>query len=451
MSRLSALLGTALQRGGLRRTAIAFVVIYGLARFLAFARESTVAYLFGATRDTDAYVAATTLPELAGGVLLSGVIGYTIIPDYVRRRQTGDEASAERFLQAAIWHVLVATGGLTLIAIVLAGPLTTLLAPGLEGDARADAILLLRVTSPAMVLYGVAGFAGAVLNSRHSFLAVPLSFLIGNAIGIAVLIAASPAGIIAAGLAYVGSAAVFAAAQWWPAHRVTKLALVRPVWRGAEVAAVLRAGLAAIGIVSALYLRGFVERVLASTADAGGLAALGFATRLLLVVGALLAISVGTVAFPTMAEQAVAVDRSQLVSTIRRAAAVVVGLSLPFAALFLAAPSLVVSLLFEHGEFNAGDTRVTASILQAYALGLVAICLSEILVRGLFAVGAHRRAVAAVGASLALNVGLDIWLLGTMGIAGLGVGASIALWVNAALLALVLIRAIRRPPAAAVD
>jgi putative peptidoglycan lipid II flippase len=128
---------------------------------------------------------------------------------------------------------------------------------------------------------------------------------------------------------------------------------------------------------------------------------------------------------------------------VRRAAGLVAALSLPFAVLFVAAPRLVVELLFQHGEFTAANTQVTASIVQAYGPGLVAICLTEILVRGLFAVGAQRRALAAVAISLAVNVGLDVWLVHTSGVQGLAIGASIAIWLNAALLWLILRRAIR--------
>jgi putative peptidoglycan lipid II flippase len=343
-----------------------------------------------------------------------------------------------------MWHVLVITGALTVAVVALAGPLTSVVSPGLEGHAHADAVLLLRLTSPAMALFGLSGFAAAVLNARQSFLAVPISFLVGNAVGIVVLVALTPAGIVAAALGYLVSALVYAGVQWWAAQRSTSLPLLRPVWGGAEVAVLVRAGLPAIVIASALYLRGFVERLLASTASAGDLAALGFATRLLLVVGALLAISVGTVSFPTMTEHAIAEKREQLAATVRRALGLVVVLSVPFALAFMLAPSLIVSLLFEHGEFTTAGTHVTASILQTYSVGLVAICVNEILVRALFAVRAQRGALVAVLVSLGLNVGLDVWLLDATGIEGVGTGASISLWVNAGLLALVLRRAMAR-------
>jgi putative peptidoglycan lipid II flippase len=432
----------------LRWTAGAVLAVYAVARLVAFGRETTIAYLFGATRDTDAYVAATALPELVAGVLLSGVLGYSIIPELLRREAGDDKEAAARLLHAALWQVLLVTGSLALLAIALAGPVTSIVAPGLDSHEHDRAVLMLRIASPAMVLYGLTGLAGAVLNTRKRFVPVPLSLAIGNTIGIGVLVAFSSVGIVAAALGYVAAAAAFAILQGALVLRDGGAPIGRPAWRGPEVATLVRAGLVAIVITSAPFIRNFFERVLASTAGAGDLAALGFATRLILVVGSVVAVSVGTVVFPTMAEQAIADRRAALASTLWRALALVVAVSLPLSVAMVAAPSPIVRLLFEHGEFSAADTAVTSTILRAFGFGVVALCINEILLRALFALRAHRPALTATLASLALNLALDVWLLGTVGVEGLGIGASVALWVNAAILAAVLARAWRLPAAA---
>jgi putative peptidoglycan lipid II flippase len=428
---------------GLGRTAGVVLIVYALARLVAFGRETTIAYLFGATPDTDAYVAATALPELVAGVLLSGVVGYAIIPELLRRHAASDEQAAERLVQAALWQVLLITGGLALLAIVLAGPLTSLVAPGLGRHEHDEAALMLRVASPAMVLYGLTGLAGAVLNTRSSFVPVPLSLALGNAIGIVVLVACSSLGVVAAALGYVAAAAAFAVFQWALVLRDDRLRIGRPSWRGPEVATLVRAGAVAIVITSAPFVRNFFERVLASTADAGDLAALGFATRLILVIGSVVAVSVGTVVFPTMAEQAIAERSAALAVTLRRTVALVVAISLPLSVVLVVAPSPIARVLFEHGEFSAADTAVTSAILQAFGFGVVALCVSEILLRALFALRAHRLALIAIVANLALNLALDVWLLDAVGVKGLGIGASIALWINVAILGAVVVRATR--------
>jgi putative peptidoglycan lipid II flippase len=381
--------------------------------------------------------------------VLSGVLGYIVIPEYFRRRAADDERAAELLLRAAIWQVLLYTTGLALLTIALAGPLTSLIAPGLDSGQHDSAVEMLRIASPAMVFYGLTGLAGAVLNTRDRFLPIPVSFVLGNAAGILVLIALSSHGIIAAALGYVAAAAASAVYQWAVVHRQEPLVAGRPVWRGPEVSTLVKGGVVAILVISAPFTRVFFERILASTASTGDLAALGFATRLILTIAGVVAVSVGTVIFPRMTEQELSGDRVGFVRTVRRALVLVIAISLPISIVMIAAPSAVVSALFEHGKFSSSDTEVTSAIVQAFAVGVVAICVTEILLRALFAIGAERRAFVAIYANLALNLALDIWLIDAVGVEGLGIGLSIALWINVAVLAAVTARALRSPPSQA--
>jgi putative peptidoglycan lipid II flippase len=231
---------------------------------------------------------------------------------------------------------------------------------------------------------------------------------------------------------------VFAGFQWISLLRSGAIEIGAPTWGGPDVGTFLKGGLIAILVISAPFVRGFLERVLASTADPGDLASLGFATRLILALGAVVAVSVGTVAFPTLAGHELAGERARFSRTLRRSLILVTAISLPASVLVIAAPSAIVGGLFEYGQFSSDDTAVTAVIVRAFAPALVAICLIEILLRALFAIGAQQRALIAVYATLALNLALDLWLLHAVGVEGLGIGASIALWLNVGILALIL-------------
>ena len=433
------------RKAALRRTAIAFLLLSAFARLVAFGRETSIAYLFGVASDTDAYVAATALPELVAGVLLSGVLGYVVIPEFYRRK-ADDPEDAAGLLQAATWQVLLYSGALTLLAIVAAGPLVTVFAPGLDASQYDNAVSMLRVASPAIIFYGLAGVFSAVLNTDERFLPIPLSLIAGNAIGIGVLIACSTFGIVAAAMGYVISAIGLAVYQGAALHRRGGLKLGRPVWRGPLVSGLVKGAAIAILVISAPFVRNFFERVLASTASTGDLAALGFATRLILTVGTIVAVSVGTVVFPNIARHAAAGEHDRFLETIRRAMTLVIALSIPVSVVFALAPEVVVGILFEHGEFTESDTATTGAIVRAFSLGIVAICVSEILLRALFALGAQRRAFVAVYITLALNLALDVWLLEVLGVEGLGIGASIALWANAVLLGVILAKALREGP-----
>jgi putative peptidoglycan lipid II flippase len=416
----------------------------GLARLLGFGRETAIAYLFGASRGTDAYVAAIAVPELIAGALLSGLLAYAVIPAYLRLTGAGRPGEAQELIGAGLTQVLIWCGGLSVLSAVFADPVIRAVGPGLDGSAHADAVLMLRIASPAILFYGLGSLGAALLNARQRFLPLPVSIIAGNAVGIAVLVGLSSIGIAAAAAGYAVSGAIIALVQWGiflhePDHRLPRLVLRSP-----HAATILRAGTVATVITSVPFFRSFIERVIASTLESGDLASLNFATKLVFVPATLIAVSVGTVSFPRMAEQARDDDLAPLRETVVRSAAQAAALTLPFAVLFVFGASPVVRLIFNHGEFDEHNVHVTASILRLYGIGLIAMSVTEIMLRALFALKRFRLVLLCVTGTLGLNIVANIWLVEWLGVSGLGVGASVAVTLNAILLAAALRSAFRR-------
>jgi putative peptidoglycan lipid II flippase len=417
---------------------------FGLARLTGFARETVIAYLFGTSHATDGYVAAIALPEVVAGMFVGGLIGYTVIPRYVELRRSNDLTGAGELIGAAFNQVLLWCGSAAVAGIVCAPWLISLAAPGLDGSARDHAIVILRITSVSMLLYGLTGLASAILNARGKFLPVPLSIVIGNLAGLAMLAAAqSSIGITAAGLAYVLAALVTTLVQWFLVLRDGALSLLVLSFRNPRLGFVLRTGGIAMVVIGVPYLRYVVERAMASTQSTGDVAALGFATRTLFVAAAVIAIPVGSVVFPRMASEVAASDARALKHTIRRSLLLILGVSFPVTALLVVFSRQVVASLFEHGAFGSEATATTASILQLYAIALVGICVAELLVRLAFALHAERTALICTVATFLLNVAVNFWLIGRLGVEAVAVGASVGIWLNVVLLGGLLLKALR--------
>jgi putative peptidoglycan lipid II flippase len=433
----------------LRTTPFRFLVLlnlfaFGLARLTGFARESVIADLFGTSHATDAYVAAVALPEVIAGIFVGGLIGYTVIPRYVELGRSGDRLGASELIGAAFTQVLLWCGGGALIGIVFAPWLISLAAPGLHGSAHDHAVTILRITSISVVLYGLAGLASAILNARGRFLPVPLSIVAGNLVALALLAAtAHSIGINAAGFAYVAAALVTTLVAWVLVLRSGGLDPLVLSFRNPRIGFVLRTGGIAMVVIGVPYLRYVVERAMASTQSVGDVAALGFATRTLFVAAAVIAIPVGSVVFPRMALEAAASDARALRHTVGRSLLVILGVSIPVTALLIGLNRQVVALLFEHGEFGAKATATTASILRLYAIALIGICVAELLVRLAFALHAEKTALICTVATFLLNVAVNFWLIGRLGVEAVAVGASVGIWLNVVLLGGLLLKALR--------
>jgi putative peptidoglycan lipid II flippase len=414
---------------------LVYIALLAAGRLTGFVRESLIAYLFGATGTTDAYVAATTLPELAAGVLLAGVVGYAIIPALAESERRGDRESVAEILRAALTYALLACGALSLIGVLLATPIMSVVAPGLHDHGAEQAATLFRISSMSVLFFGLAGVAAALLNARHIFLPVPISLLAGNIVAVAILLALErPLGIDAAGWAYVGAAAGAAVVQWVLLMRIQRPPL-RPLLRSQAAARIVRTGGVAALAISVPFLRFVIERILGSTLPSGDLASLGFATRIVLLAAAVIAVPVGTVAFPRMAHHAAAADREALRCAFQDAVRTVLVISVPVCFLLVVFGRTVVAVAFEHGRFGSAASALTASILRIYAVGLVGMCVTEILLRMLFVLREERFALVSFASTVALGASVNLALIGPLGARGLAAGSAIAIWANVALMA----------------
>ncbi|MDP1907121.1 MAG: lipid II flippase MurJ, partial [Hyphomicrobium sp.] len=102
----------------------------------------------------------------------------------------------------------------------------------------------------------------------------------------------------------------------------------------------------------------------------------------------------------------------------------------------------IIRILFVHGRFTADDTVRTSTALAAFAVGLPAFVVVKALTPGFFAREDTRTplniAIAAITANIAMNI---VFLYGTnLAQVGIALASSISGWLNAALLAVVLLR-----------
>jgi putative peptidoglycan lipid II flippase len=108
---------------------------------------------------------------------------------------------------------------------------------------------------------------------------------------------------------------------------------------------------------------------------------------------------------------------------------------LPAAFAFLVIAHPIIAVLFERGSFTAADTEAVVPALMAFALGLPAYVLVKVLTPGFFARQDTKTPVKIALASLLVNVGLNLALMGPLAHVGMALSTALAAWLNVALLA----------------
>lgn len=258
---------------------------------VAFITQSYVLLVVGPGGATDAFFAASAVPQLML-TIATGSLGFVLIPLLVAERQ----AEADQDL----WTFLVVIGGAFTVVAFGLGALAPywfpLAAPGLTSADKNLGIELLRIQLPAVVLTTVYIVLAAALHARQRFVWAELSPLIATSGGLLVALWAVPRfGIEGAAWVLV----VRAAAQ---------AALVVPVLGGfhrpnvrsssiREAARRLRPLL--LGVV---YTRTdpLVDRFFASMAPAGGLTLLSLGQQTVVSGAVILGTAVGAPALPKL-------------------------------------------------------------------------------------------------------------------------------------------------------
>ena len=97
-------------------------------------------------------------------------------------------------------------------------------------------------------------------------------------------------------------------------------------------------------------------------------------------------------------------------------------------------------MLFERRSFDAGDTVATANALVAFAFGLPAFILIKVFSPGFFAREDTRTPMWFAGVALVVNVVFSLALFPFLAHVGIAIATSLAGWVNALLLGVMLKR-----------
>jgi len=409
----------------LRGAATAVVALSLLSSGLGLLRDLSLAGLFGASSDTDAFLVAWTIPETATPLLMEGAMTYLLVPVLVA--ELSRAGSVARVVRLTLLPYLIVMALFAAGAAVAAPFLVDILAPGV-GD-RSLAIRCFRVACLTLFFMGFAGYLMATLRAHERFIRPASAFAAFN-IGILATMYAlhSRLGVFSAAIGLAVGGALMAGTQLRQFARLTSLRDLRVLPnRRLMIAATSFVPIAAYTIGRQAQV--FVERVVGSLISPGAISYMNYASKVAQV-PMLLATTAAAVAFPSLARAAGApkVLGARMEHELRRA----ILLILPAVAFLVLFSESTVQLLFERGAFQSADTEATAGVLRLYSLGLLGQVLTGVGALVHFSRPGRSWVPAwAAAASLAVTIILDIALMQVLGVAALAVGNAAGITVAA--------------------
>ncbi|HEY6277683.1 MAG TPA: lipid II flippase MurJ [Streptosporangiaceae bacterium] len=431
---------------GIGRAAVLIGAITVLARVVGFGRQLVFAHTVGNHCLGTAYATANQVPNIVYDVVLGGALTSVVVPvlaGAAARRSAGTEAGPEAGAEAApvagqvaapaagpdqqasqiasallTWTVILLVP-VSLLLVVLARPLTSLLLAGVPGCdvARTETVSsqMLAVFAPQILLYGLAVVLYGILQAHRRFTAPALAPVVSSLVVIAAYIAFLPLGAgsqnhlasltgTAELVLSVGTTAGVVALVLTAIGPALRLRLrLRPALRFPGGVARRVRGLALVGVavLVAQDTSLVAVMVLANGHEGhGALVLYNYGWQMFFVPYAVLAVPIATSAFPVLS----AGDGAGFDSTAAAATRAVTLVSCLGAAL-LAGAAVPAAHLFATGP---GQARQLAFAFAAFAPGLVGYGLAAHLSRVLFACQRSRVAAIALVAGWLLVIATDV-------------------------------------------
>jgi len=393
--------------------------IVGLAvmcsRVLGLVREQVCAALFGGGGAMDAFTAAFRIPNLLRDLFAEGALSTAFVTTFSKTIARSGDAAAWRLANKVATLTLIVLGSICVVGMVFSSQLVGALAPGFDPQKAALTAQLTRIMFPFIVLVSMAALVMGMLNAKGVFgmPAMASSFFnIGSIVGGVTLGAwidpdFGPRALIGLAIGTLFGGALQFAVQLPALFRLGLRFRPDFRWRDQGVNAILSLMGPSVIAASTTQFNVLVNSMFASTLGDGAIFWLAIAFRLMQLPLGLFGVALGTVTLPLLSRLVVAGHMIGFRAELARAMRLMFLLTVPstIGLMMLAEP--IISVLYQHGKFDAHAAAQAGGALRFYAIGLAGYAALKVLVNAFYALDRRKTPMfvsfLAVGLNLLFN------------------------------------------------
>jgi putative peptidoglycan lipid II flippase len=402
-----------------------------LSRVIGYVREAYIAYAFGAGPQTDAYVAAFTLPDWLNYIVAGGAASITFISIYTRflAEKRDDDAKKTFSVVITVMTAVMIVG--TIFTEIFTPQFVRWMFRGFSPEQVDLCVHLTRILLPAQIFFYVGGVVSAVLLSHRLFLFPAFGPLLYNVLIIlGGVVGGHRLGI--ASLAYgalVGSfvgpflASVIGAARIGTGYRPS-FDITNPAFREwVRLSVPLMLG------VSLVTADDWILRHYASS-GIGDIARLNYAKRLFAVPIAVLGQATGQASLPFFARLFNEKRLKEFATTVNDSVYRVSAASFLATGWMMAAALPLIDLVYRRGRFLFSDTQTTAIYFFWFSLSLALWSAQGLYARAFYAAGDTLTPMVAVTVITSASLPIYSILFHRFGVVGLAFASDIGIGAN---------------------
>jgi putative peptidoglycan lipid II flippase len=372
----------------MRAAALIMGVSVLLSRVIGLLREQFVAWRFGATSDTDVYLAAFTLPDFLNYLLAGGALSITFVPIYAKHLANKQDDEGQRVFSIIITFLALVLSVGVIAGMLFAEPILSWYFSAMPKEKLPQLIRLTRIVFPAQLFHVLGAIITATLFARGTFTAAALAPVLYN---LAIIVGGALFGGVV-GIEGMAWGVLFGALLGpflipsWSAWRLGLRFSFQFDFSHPGFRTFIKTALPLMIGVSLVTVDEWIARYLA-VGDEGAITQLNYARKILLVPVGFLAQAGGVASYPFFAKLFAENKREELAQTVIKATRTAVVLSIIVTALVLPLTQPIIALLFAHGRFTIQDAAETAPLLFWYMLGLFAWSIQALWGRACYATG----------------------------------------------------------------
>jgi putative peptidoglycan lipid II flippase len=413
-----------------------------ISRVLGLLRELLMALYFGASGVTDAFLVAYRIPNLLRDLFAEGAFSSAFVPNFVKVKNQSTDKARSLFWSCFIWLSLI-TGIISLLMIIFSTELTTLFAPEFAKDQNKLHLTaqMVKIMAPYLMSVSIAALFMGVLNSYGQFFLPALAPAAFNTAVILSMVFLTGildknnfSSIYAVAIGVLIGGVLQVVMQVHSLFKKSMAPTLKVSLFDHEVLYVFRQLIPGLVGFAATQINILVTTILATSTVVGAVSWLQYAFRLFQLPVGILSVSIGNTNLVHFAQawKTKQIEQAQLV--LKTSLNMTVFFMLPVMVFLLIESNLLVSLVFERGQFSSLDSSMTSKALTFYALALPFYGLHKILVPCFYTIDRHRIPMLASIFSILFNIIFCLLLVDQFGFSILALGTSLSIGLNCIIL-----------------
>lgn len=413
-----------------------------ISRIVGYARDMIIADLFGAKTAADAFFVAFRIPNLLRRLTAEGAMTAAFVPVYTEVYESKGKLRAFELAYTIVTLLGVALTVVSVAGVLFAPWVVMALAPGFTSSEQTFNLttLLTQIMFPYLIFVSLAAVLMAMQNSMGRFF-IPAAA--PTMLNIAIITCAltmrdwfdEPTVALAVGVMIGGVLQL--AMQVWELRRMGWRFVPSFNFRDTDAIRIGALMVPATLGMAAAEINTFVDTLIASFLPEGSVSYLYYGNRLVQFPLGVFGVAVGVAALPSFSSEA-ARGGEKLVELFSHSMRLTLFIAIPAAVGLIALAGPMTNVLFERGQFDLAARHGVITAIVFFAVGLPAFAAIKIVVGVFYALKDTATPTKAAVWCMALNIVLNLILMGPLKHGGLALATSLASFANVGALVWVL-------------